>query len=1101
MSQHNYLLIGLGGTGCAVVRELKKKLYTEWRSRAKVGDKENADSPQAANGYPEVYEFQDDFGGETVKSRIATLSVDSNADDLDGQGERLRKWRVFGETLRLYDEEKVLLSTSGLTDVLANLSRFPNIEPWISQEMDFVQDIARGTTGSLGCNQTRRLGRLALANGQAISKVVNAIGKRLDLLTKNGEVGAEIHVACTLGCGTGSGAVLDTVAQLQRHLKNQPGKYDVYIHGFVTAKDVGKVNTGNFYANQYAALTELNAFRLGLYQPWDIKAEQKPARLSVPRSDDKGSNIKDLNDSFKSLALISETTEGGINIPLAQQIDSAAELIFQGAVRQMGDLPKEIRDAFTAEDRAQYPADSQGGTRSTAFTSYGVQRVAIPEREIREKLSYSFGQQFVLKVLYNTWDDRYRNISKAFGKDSFVAKRRAIWKVNREHLCLDLVEGATGEPEFKLYEVEWRERLEIEKQKVKEILGEGKERRGWLKDFDQRATRFWEEGFRSRGRDGGVIDYFKIRNDPSEIRTRARTLRSYIEKDLLLGIERMDQEYVVHHLPDAVDFLKQRIEEDRKNFDELEQTAVDSAREADRKREEIRPEFEKCGVFAKGKQEKLFSAYQRATTQYYYWQTMQYAARYGHEFCRVFLDELQDMQKQVLLFDTRLKMVSDFFEQEQNDLIPEKTPGAPRKDVVHLVDAGYVNSSIRDRFESRKEMQDLNAHTTMEALRTIRGDRFEFAAYLDEMPVDEGTNRVNGAFVNKLRKISEVNAVEAHRQVLKKDEQFEGILGQNIIHKLYNDYGGVVNERLEQWLRDIIGKSMPMVAFNENSQPMDLPSQGPVLRRCIFLPSCSKHVEFEHALREKMQSITGNKGCWHDIETYIKEVPEDRNSTEITILSVASFFPARHTRVVHGLQTLFNERVQQRVEKECTRARFEVFTETHYPPLPDLMKPDTKTVLEQHLASVLLASALGLMQIPEKDQDPILLGHVDSYGRIQGKINSGLRVQRELREMAEESESRFGHMIPASTLYLFVKYLDEFKEDSIHPLEDLLRTWMKENGKKVDMESLKEDLNNLGGHCFVLGGKDQNDPKVELFENKSKDAYTLACQLNDRSRL
>ncbi|MGE0086436.1 MAG: hypothetical protein AB7S75_18670, partial [Desulfococcaceae bacterium] len=78
MSQNNFLLIGLGGTGCAVVRELKKKLYVEWRFKGNSGP------------YPEIYEFQDSFGGERVVSRIATLSIDSNEKDLEGQGERSR---------------------------------------------------------------------------------------------------------------------------------------------------------------------------------------------------------------------------------------------------------------------------------------------------------------------------------------------------------------------------------------------------------------------------------------------------------------------------------------------------------------------------------------------------------------------------------------------------------------------------------------------------------------------------------------------------------------------------------------------------------------------------------------------------------------------------------------------------------------------------------------------------------------------------------------------------------------------------------------------------------------------------------------------------
>ena len=365
MAQHNFLLIGLGGTGCAVVRELKKKLYIEWRSRGNSGP------------YPEIYAFQDEYGGERVESRVATLSVDSNEADLVGQGERLQSWRVFGETLRLQDREKVLLDPAGLEAILKSIERYPGIEPWVRKDMNFVRDITRGTTAPAGCNQIRRMGRLALANGNGIANILQAVTNRLNGLCNNGQVGAEIHIACTLAAGTGSGSLIDVVAQIQHHLRNDSGEYKVFIHGFVTAQNVGSTNTGNFYANQYAALMELNAFRLGIYEPWDIAAVHAPARLAVPKASD-GRATKDLRDTYKSVALITETTEGGVNVPLAQQIENVAEFVFQVAVRQMGDLPKPLRDALTGEDRSQYPADANGGTRSTAFISYGVQRVAIP---------------------------------------------------------------------------------------------------------------------------------------------------------------------------------------------------------------------------------------------------------------------------------------------------------------------------------------------------------------------------------------------------------------------------------------------------------------------------------------------------------------------------------------------------------------------------------------------------------------------------------------------------------------------------------------------------------------------------------------------------
>lgn len=1086
MPQHNFLVIGLGGTGCAVVRELKKKLYIEWRSRGNTGP------------YPEVFSFADTLGAERVDTRIGTVSIDSNEKDLQGQGERGRKWRVFGETLRLTDREKVLLDPSGLDRILSSVERYPGIEPWIRDEMDFVRDITRGSTEPAGCNQIRRMGRLALSTGNGIENVVNRVEDRLNELSRGGQVGAEIHIACTIAAGTGSGTLIDVIAQLQRHLRNRGSGYEVYVHGFATAKDVGDVNTGNFYANQYAAITELNAFRLARYRPWDITASADPRRLAVPEP---GETSGDLPGTFRSVALISDTTEGGVDVPLDHQIENAAEFIFQMAVRQMGDVPKPLRDALTLEDRAMYPADANGGDRSTAFIGYGVQRAAIPEREIREKLSYAFGRQFLLKVLYANWDNRYRETAPHFSRDGFVDDRRGGWRVTREHLYLDLVEDAVGQREFEQYETEWRGELTRQADQVKQLLGNKfPARQNWLSDFDRRAKNYWERGFRSRGNSGGVIDYFQIRREPSEVRNRARRIRGEIETDLLLNMERLDSTYALTHLPGAVEFLIQRIEADRVEFGALAPKAAEQVKEADRVREEIRGQFEKGGRWAKGKHERLFGQYRDVTLRYYYWWTIKYAAEYGQAFCKDLIDELKLLYQQIERFDTRMKQVVTHFEEEIEERIPEERSEDDREEVVFLVDGRYVNDVIRNRFESEKSVQDNNAAATIEVLKQLRGDRTEFAAYTEKMPVDDGTERVGGPVVDELRRISETNAIEAHIRLREDDPEFEGIFGQNIIRKLWNDYGGQVDGELEQWLRDLMDRAMPMIAFDPNEEPMDLPTQGPVLRRCVFVPTCrGVPDDFQRHLREKIESIIGGKGSCKRADTFFQEVPEERNPSEIAIVSVAFFFPARHTRVVHGLKERYLERLRQKSETERRRAYFEVHTESHHPPLPDLMKLQRKEVLEQHFPAVLLATAMGLMQVPEENGQQVLFGTVDSFGRVKDKVETGMKINGKVREAAEQSVQRFGQEIPVETILLYLLYREQFAEGALTGVESLVQQRLAEN--EVDLEVIERGLETMGGQSFLLSRKKEDDPSYKLFDAKVAEAIALARRLADKSSL
>ena len=71
-----------------------------------------------------------------------------------------------------------------------------------------------------GAAQRRKLGRLVFA--QNARTFVDALDKRVNALERRaGKVGALIHVVCGLAGGTGSGSIVDAVAQI-RHRYPDP---------------------------------------------------------------------------------------------------------------------------------------------------------------------------------------------------------------------------------------------------------------------------------------------------------------------------------------------------------------------------------------------------------------------------------------------------------------------------------------------------------------------------------------------------------------------------------------------------------------------------------------------------------------------------------------------------------------------------------------------------------------------------------------------------------------------------------------------------------------------------------------------------------------
>ncbi|WP_305460797.1 tubulin-like doman-containing protein [Photobacterium leiognathi] len=210
MSQKNTLLIGVGGTGCEVVRDLKKKLHVEWRARG-------AEDKQI----PDMFEFKENIGGEHI-SRIATLSIDSHADDLVGGGKR-SEWVSLGEDITLMGREQVLLKRRFVMDTAQNIDLYTGVSLWLRREDEkkYLTNITVGLEPDCGCNQLRRLGRLALASGDNVDNIISGVANRLERLSGHGgEFVVDIHIAGSIATGTGGGTMLDIVAQLQSYLSN-----------------------------------------------------------------------------------------------------------------------------------------------------------------------------------------------------------------------------------------------------------------------------------------------------------------------------------------------------------------------------------------------------------------------------------------------------------------------------------------------------------------------------------------------------------------------------------------------------------------------------------------------------------------------------------------------------------------------------------------------------------------------------------------------------------------------------------------------------------------------------------------------------------------
>lgn len=1072
--QKNMLLIGLGGTGCAVVRELKKKLHTEWKVRGNTG------------AYPDIYEFPGQIDNDNILSRIATLSIDSNEGDLNGEGDIDTLWRSFGENLRLRDNEKILLDSSAVGAVVQNVQRYPGVSPWIENEIPFVREITRGLQGGAGCNQIRRLGRLCLASGNNMQRVIDGIADRLNRLAGDGgERATQIHIACSLATGTGGGTILDVTAQLQRYLQDRLG-CNVFLHTFVTAQDVNAANAGNFYINEYAALKELNAFRLGDYSPWDIMVgNAQSRRIAPPRMDKQNypQNIGQIANTFASLSLISDTTSGGVAVPLPTQIGNVAEFLFQLYVRQLGSQPVDLRKALTLEDRADKIADEHDGSRATSFMSYGVQRVAIPEREIQETLSIRISRQFVLQLLYNNWDGTFNDIPLRFDQATFVAISREAWGATKSHLNLDIVPPA-GNVQFPIFNTDWANKVDQCYRRTLEIHGDNATGRSkWIVSFNECLERYWLDGFRLAGDQGGVENYFNVRSDAATIRTFATSTRQRIERALLKGMEDFKQGCCLHNLPIAVDFLIQQVQRDIDEFANDVESFRRASQEAYEERQKIETEFSRCGIFTlAGKYHRLFTAHKNASYRYYLAKTQSLAAVYGMALSENLCRELRNLSEQIGRFINNIRTLTE------NLTAKLDLELANHDDVEYLVDVQAVDNVMRNLFETNREHLEQNSRSIIGALQAIRGNNYTFAGYNQNMAIDGNTNIIGGRFIDDIRNAANEYVHIFHQDLVADNDDFNGLFGQNIVEELYNEYGQQVDVTLENWFRDLINKSSPMLSFDNAPEPLPQDyGPSPVIFRFVFVPLCDRVPNtFHDALKNAIEGMQEGNGQERATVKCI-QVPQERTPGEISIISVAFFFPARMARLTQTLK----ERYIDALNIDAARTEFKVHTESHLN-LADLLKPSRQEMLQEQLHIVLLAMAMGLMHLPEAHGQDILFGVRNTFGEVENNIICGMRYDEGFNTVAVRVQETYQQNVSLELMTVFYSYLDRFNEASIREIETLVRSQIR-NGH--DIQTIETILTTYRGQTFLLAERNNDNAMYQLIRENTDLAIANAQRL------
>ena len=487
--QENHIVVGLGGTGGRVIRAFRKRIFNEF----------NKD--------------------EREKLPIGYIYVDAS-DEMMGVSDP--KWKVFGENTQIGKNSQLFLRGASLRTQLDNVESYPNIKNWIGNR-NIWDNIVENIADDGAAGQRRRLGRFLFAcKAQDFSTILQNQVQNVRSKYNYSEV--TFHILAGLAGGTGSGSIIDTIAQIRKQYpRNDTGpRFRILIYVFMPEESPKPGwDKGYYHANGYAALMELNALSIGKIKFSDVTGQ-------TDYIDFKGSVV------FDGCYLYSTLNENGIIVDNEEQLPNiVADFLLQKIIMPTGsDAITQLRKAEANENLAdtfEYDENkpNQERVRSFRFLGFGVKRVEIPEEEIVEFLTYNLTKQVLLQFKYNNWSDDlgFRNEAKNHDFHSLVNDNDKLrgWLLSDDHLTLSLpILDEDRVQNWKTIQDDWNAEIP----RLKTVATDSSGTDSPLNKLSKLCEDRFDKGFRKNG----VAEFYRIK--ALSVKNIAKEIRGNIEKSL-----------------------------------------------------------------------------------------------------------------------------------------------------------------------------------------------------------------------------------------------------------------------------------------------------------------------------------------------------------------------------------------------------------------------------------------------------------------------------------------------------------------------------------------------------------------------------------------
>ncbi len=923
----NHLLIGLGGTGGKILRALRKNVFQEFRSSD-----------------PELVNLRYLY----VDSSKEMMSVDDNS------------WRILGESVQLSPRSQLLITGGNLNQILDNLGMHPNVQPWIGSRNQW-QDILNSIVGETLGGQKRRLGRFLFSCKSREFK--DQLKQLATELSTGGDASITFHICCGLAGGTGSGSVVDVVSQI-RALYRDSSRYRIVLYTLLP-EEIPNPNwdTGNYHANGYAALTELNALSVGSYQPHDVA--------------ERGDRLQ-LSDPFNGCYIFSNRNENGLQVDVDKTLTSiVADFLFQKivAVRnaETSRLLEKIENAENGDGTAETRNGSTVPLRSKRFLTFGIKRLAVPEIEIREYLTYKFARQAALQLRFNNWDDTFGFRDEPLNQDfsEFVRDKQTLerWFLTDDHFTLSqgiLLEEINNKS-WKTIVNEW---LDI----VPQFIGlvQNQNDKVWLNELEKLMSQRFEENFRKVG----VRKFYETKIDARQdhVKELRRRVESELFDDWKNGIKSMHDisrclTTLITMFDERLVAVDDKVVRIKANIDEIEQKVIAN-----------RNEWTKIGIFSQvlGKRNKLLDIHGENLRELYTARTQVEALAFAKRLLQESVTEFNRLATDVglcaKLVDEAIKEFKDRIDERCND---GDKPDL-RQSLVRFYNAENVRLFARDLDKDKAE-QSRQSQTVRLTLIEQLINSPSFSAF---------HNRINRQhFFDVLEQKCASSSVTAHNSLVASNRDRQPLLGVNIIGQLEREYSGKSSE-LRKFIHDLVEYAGNYLEFDPQAIVTGA-SKTKVSQFIVILPKAGEYTEFSENLKNLFREhLRGG--------IPIEIIESDTRPNEIILLSVTNLFPLRYAKATKFLKEKYEQRISNSDKPE--RIKLELHGEGDGSLFPTILIEDEKVLREKAIPSIFIAKALDIITLVTSQSTGIT--EQDAYGLpVRTKLGKTLLEISETIEM------------------------------------------------------------------------------------------------------